>query len=254
MYFHNGLIPRGAYFLLPLESKQEATIGWNFTKCISEVKVNQLKVKNMHVKMGISTFKSLIIQHKTHLYRCTQNNDKRVFFYHYYLQVQIYKRYNKRERYSNNKDWNKARKLSTCLKNVTPASPCLRDFVKNNRKFSSRGFAACYFLRSPANLPLHYLGQIYIQRKKKNNKTWQDNSQNKRLKSQSKRLCLGKDPNTIGKISLKDWSLIYIWLKYVWKFNLPGWKCKMVNFICLWFAYNMSFRENTLVVLWSTWE
>ena len=57
MYFHNSLIPRGAYFILPLESKQEATTGWNFTKCISEVKVNQLKVKNMHVKMGISTFK-----------------------------------------------------------------------------------------------------------------------------------------------------------------------------------------------------
>ena len=32
-------------FVLPLESKQEATWGWNFTKCISEVKVNQLKVK-----------------------------------------------------------------------------------------------------------------------------------------------------------------------------------------------------------------
>ena len=58
MYFHNSLIPRGAYFLLPLESKQEATSGWNFTKCISEVKVNQLKVKNMHVRMGISTFKA----------------------------------------------------------------------------------------------------------------------------------------------------------------------------------------------------
>ena len=57
MYFHNSLIPRGAYFLLPLESKQETTSGWNFTKCISEVKVNQLKVKNMHVSMGISTFK-----------------------------------------------------------------------------------------------------------------------------------------------------------------------------------------------------
>ena len=36
---------------------KEATSGWNFTKCISEVKVNQLKVKNIHVKMGISTFK-----------------------------------------------------------------------------------------------------------------------------------------------------------------------------------------------------
>ena len=54
MYFHNSLIPRGAYFLLPLESKQEATSGWNFTKCISEVKVKELKVKNMHVKMGIA--------------------------------------------------------------------------------------------------------------------------------------------------------------------------------------------------------
>ena len=29
----------------------------HFPKCISEVKVNQLKVKNMHVRMGISTFK-----------------------------------------------------------------------------------------------------------------------------------------------------------------------------------------------------
>ena len=56
MYFHISLIPKSAYFLLPLESKEEATSGWNFTKCISEVKVSQLKVKNMHVKMGISTF------------------------------------------------------------------------------------------------------------------------------------------------------------------------------------------------------
>ena len=46
-------------FFLPLESKQEATLGWNFKKCISEVKINQYKVKNMHVKMGISTFKYL---------------------------------------------------------------------------------------------------------------------------------------------------------------------------------------------------
>ena len=57
MYFHITLIPRGAYFLLPLESKQEVISGWNFTKCISEVKVNQLIVKNIHVKMDISTFK-----------------------------------------------------------------------------------------------------------------------------------------------------------------------------------------------------
>ena len=57
MYFHISLIPRGAYFILPLESKQEATWGWNFTKCISEDKVNQLKVKNMYVKIGTSTFK-----------------------------------------------------------------------------------------------------------------------------------------------------------------------------------------------------
>ena len=56
MYFHNILIPRGAYFLLPLKSKQEATLGRNFTKCISEVKVNQLKVKRMHFEMGISIF------------------------------------------------------------------------------------------------------------------------------------------------------------------------------------------------------
>ena len=32
----------------------------NFTKCIPEVKVNQLKVKNIHVKMGISTFSFLM--------------------------------------------------------------------------------------------------------------------------------------------------------------------------------------------------
>ena len=65
MYFHNSLIPsspRGAYFLLPLESKQEATSGWNFTKCISETKVNQLKVKNIPVKMGISIFLSFKFQ------------------------------------------------------------------------------------------------------------------------------------------------------------------------------------------------
>ena len=50
IYFHNSLNPKGTYFLLPLESKQEATSGWNFTKYISEVKVNQLKVKNTHVR------------------------------------------------------------------------------------------------------------------------------------------------------------------------------------------------------------
>ena len=61
MYFHNSLIPRGAYFLLPLESKQEATSGWNFTKCISEVKVNQLKVKNMHVRMGMHIHLEVLI-------------------------------------------------------------------------------------------------------------------------------------------------------------------------------------------------
>ena len=62
MYFHNSLIPRGAYFHLPLESKQEVTTGWNFTKCISEVKVNQLKVKNMHVRMGISTLNTFDVK------------------------------------------------------------------------------------------------------------------------------------------------------------------------------------------------
>ena len=60
MYFHNSLIPRGAYFLLPLKSKQEATSGWNFTKCISEVKVNHLEMENIHVKMGISTFNIIL--------------------------------------------------------------------------------------------------------------------------------------------------------------------------------------------------
>ena len=32
-------------------------VHWNSLKCISEVKVTQLKVKNMRVEMGISTFK-----------------------------------------------------------------------------------------------------------------------------------------------------------------------------------------------------
>ena len=68
MYFHNSLIPRGAYFLLPLESKQEATSGFNFTKCIPEVKVNQLKVKDMHVRMGISTFKIAKFEFKVTVY------------------------------------------------------------------------------------------------------------------------------------------------------------------------------------------
>ena len=58
MYFHNSLIPRGAYFVLPLEGKQEATSGWNFTKCISEVKVNQLIVKICMLKYAY-TFKYL---------------------------------------------------------------------------------------------------------------------------------------------------------------------------------------------------
>ena len=44
-----------------------ATTGGNFTKCISEVKVNQLKVKNMHVRMGISTFNFSRLE--LHIYR-----------------------------------------------------------------------------------------------------------------------------------------------------------------------------------------
>ena len=58
MYFHNSLIPRGAYFLLPLESKQEATSGWDFTKCNSEVKVNQLKVKICMLEWAYPPLKS----------------------------------------------------------------------------------------------------------------------------------------------------------------------------------------------------
>ena len=61
MHFHISLIPRGVYFLLPQwrVNKKLRTSGWNFTKCISEVKVNQLQVKNIHVKMGISIFKAV---------------------------------------------------------------------------------------------------------------------------------------------------------------------------------------------------
>ena len=82
MYFHNSLIPRGAYFLFPLESKQEATSGWNFTKCISEVKVNQLEVKNIHAKMGISTFK-ISLGMSVHPYPsprgCPQQTTRQIF-------------------------------------------------------------------------------------------------------------------------------------------------------------------------------
>ena len=31
MYFHNSLIPRGAFFLLPAENKQEATLSYGET-------------------------------------------------------------------------------------------------------------------------------------------------------------------------------------------------------------------------------
>ena len=79
MFFHISLIPRGAYFLLPLESKQEATTGWNFTKCISEVKVNQLKVKNIHVKMGISTFNYKIAQHSFQIVHLSQVFYNKIF-------------------------------------------------------------------------------------------------------------------------------------------------------------------------------
>ena len=37
MYFHNSLIPRGAYFLLPLESEQEATYDIKEKKVISKI-------------------------------------------------------------------------------------------------------------------------------------------------------------------------------------------------------------------------
>ena len=59
LYLHNSLIPRVAYFLLPLKRKQEASWGWNFTICISEVKVNQLKVNYTHAKIGSYTFKKI---------------------------------------------------------------------------------------------------------------------------------------------------------------------------------------------------
>ena len=83
MYFHNSLIPRGAYFLLPLESKQEDTSGWNFTKCISEVNVNHLKVKNILVKMGISTFK----------WEERKQKKKHFELYDLYLLSHLYKRF-----------------------------------------------------------------------------------------------------------------------------------------------------------------
>ena len=60
--------PRGAYFLFTLETKQEATSGWDFTKCISEVKVNQLKLKN--VKMGISNFNKVFESMKNSICHC----------------------------------------------------------------------------------------------------------------------------------------------------------------------------------------
>ena len=82
MYFHNSLVPRGAYFLLPLKSKQEATWGWNFTKCISEVKANQLKVKNMHVTMGITTFKQIYFCIWFHIIEIAQSRTWGIFIRH----------------------------------------------------------------------------------------------------------------------------------------------------------------------------
>ena len=55
MYYHNSLIPRRAFFLLPLVTKQEATSGWNLTECILKVKVNQLE-ENTHVRMVTPPF------------------------------------------------------------------------------------------------------------------------------------------------------------------------------------------------------
>ena len=50
MYFHNSLIPRGAYFLLAPEAASRSNL-----KCILKVKVNQLKCA--HVKMETYPFK-----------------------------------------------------------------------------------------------------------------------------------------------------------------------------------------------------
>ena len=77
MYFHNSLIPRGAYFLLPLESKQEAISGWNFTKCISEVKVNQLKWKIFMLKWAYPPLKAVAKWFKAN--KLTLNTDKTKF-------------------------------------------------------------------------------------------------------------------------------------------------------------------------------
>ena len=68
MYFHNSLIPRDAYFLLPLESKQESYLRVKLHKMHSEIKADQLKVKNMHVRMGISTFKTCKTNKLAHKY------------------------------------------------------------------------------------------------------------------------------------------------------------------------------------------
>ena len=58
MYLHNSLIPRVTFLLLALGGKQEATSGQNLTKCISELKVNQLKLKYTHVKIDSYPLKS----------------------------------------------------------------------------------------------------------------------------------------------------------------------------------------------------
>ena len=59
MYFHDSLSPVSPTYLLPQERKLEATLRQNCTKCVILVKVNQLRVKNTHTKLGTNLFKYL---------------------------------------------------------------------------------------------------------------------------------------------------------------------------------------------------
>ena len=55
-------------------------LGVKLQKCISEVKVNQLKVKNMHVKMGISTFNKILCTKDTFILSKDHNWSKKTPF------------------------------------------------------------------------------------------------------------------------------------------------------------------------------
>ena len=70
MYFHNSLIPRGTYFFCLWRVNNKLPQGETSQNEVLAVKVNQLKVKIMNVKMGISTFKVNTLVHNNPVSIC----------------------------------------------------------------------------------------------------------------------------------------------------------------------------------------